>query len=60
MIRGIWTTDDFAYEGRRFSARGQSANPKPAGPVPVWIGFEAGIRVGGYRPREVAGTDDAE
>jgi probable F420-dependent oxidoreductase len=37
VIRGIWTTDDFAYEGATFSARGQTANPKPD-VVPIWIG----------------------
>lgn len=38
VLRGIWTTDDFTYEGRGFTAVGQTANPKPAKPVPVWIG----------------------
>lgn len=38
VLQGIWTTDDFAYEGRTFSASGQTANPKPAAPVPIWIG----------------------
>ncbi|MET0728491.1 MAG: LLM class F420-dependent oxidoreductase [Acidimicrobiales bacterium] len=38
VLRGVWTTDDFAYEGRRFTAAGQTANPKPGRPVPVWIG----------------------
>ena len=38
VLRGIWTEDDFAYSGRHFEARGQSANPKPAQPPPIWIG----------------------
>jgi probable F420-dependent oxidoreductase len=38
VLRGVWTTDDFRYEGRHFSASGQSANPKPTAPIPVWIG----------------------
>ena len=38
VMRGIWTTDDFAFEGRHFTARGQTANPKPAAPPPIWIG----------------------
>lgn len=38
VLRGVWTTDDFAYEGRHFSARGQTADPKPAAPPPIWIG----------------------
>lgn len=37
VLRGIWSTDDFAFEGRNFTAYGQSANPKP-GRVPLWIG----------------------
>ena len=37
VLRGIWTTDDFAFEGRTFTAGGQTANPKPAR-VPIWIG----------------------
>lgn len=37
VLRGIWTTDDFAYEGTDFLAHGQTANPKP-GNVPIWIG----------------------
>jgi probable F420-dependent oxidoreductase len=37
VLRGIWTTDDFAYEGRTFDARGQTANPKPSH-IPIWIG----------------------
>ena len=38
VMRGVWTTDDFQYEGRNFAARGQTANPKPSGPIPIWIG----------------------
>ncbi len=37
VLRGVWTQDDFAYEGRGFLAYGQTANPKP-GRVPIWIG----------------------
>lgn len=37
VLRGIWSTDDFVFEGRNFTASGQSANPKPSG-VPIWIG----------------------
>ena len=38
VMRGAWTTDDFSYEGGSFTAYGQTANPKPAQPVPIWIG----------------------
>lgn len=37
VLRGVWADDDFAYEGRDFTAHGQTANPKP-GHVPLWIG----------------------
>ena len=37
VLRGVWSQDDFAYEGRNFLAYGQTANPKP-GRVPIWIG----------------------
>jgi len=37
VLRGAWTTEDFSYEGRHFTATGQTANPKPAR-VPIWIG----------------------
>lgn len=37
VLRGIWTSEDFAYEGRNFLAHGQTANPQP-GHVPIWIG----------------------
>ncbi len=38
VIRGVWSTDNFAYEGRHFIAHGQTANPKPATMPPLWIG----------------------
>ncbi len=38
VMRGVWTTDDFSFEGRTFTARGQTASPKPSRPVPIWIG----------------------
>lgn len=37
VIRGVWTTDDFSYEGTGFTAGGVTANPKPTH-VPIWIG----------------------
>lgn len=57
VIEGIWTTDDFSFEGRHFSARGQTANPKPATTPPLWIGGNSRLsrrrvaRVGdGWKP----------
>ena len=29
VILGVWSQDDFAHEGLTFSAKGQTANPKP-------------------------------
>ena len=40
VIRGIWTTDEFSFEGRHFSAKGITAHPRPvsAPHPPIWIG----------------------
>ena len=38
VMRGVWTSDDFSYEGGSFTARGQTANPKPSQRIPIWIG----------------------
>ena len=37
VLRGVWSTDDFVYQGTTFNAKGQTVNPKPAR-VPIWIG----------------------
>lgn len=37
VLRGVWSTDVFSYEGTGFTAVGVTANPKP-GHVPIWIG----------------------
>jgi probable F420-dependent oxidoreductase len=40
VIRGIWTTDDFSFEGRHFSAKGITAHPRPVSKPhpPIQIG----------------------
>jgi probable F420-dependent oxidoreductase len=40
VIRGVWTTDDFSYEGRHFTANGITAHPRPVSQPhpPIWIG----------------------
>ena len=40
VIRGIWTSDDFSYQGRHFTASGITAHPRPvsAPHPPIWIG----------------------
>ena len=37
VLRGVWTTDAFAFEGTGYTASGVSANPKP-GHIPIWLG----------------------
>ena len=40
VLRGIWSTDGFRYQGRHFRAQGQTANPKPRQKPhpPIWVG----------------------
>ncbi len=40
VMKGIWSRDDFWYEGDHFRARGLTANPKPVQQPhpPIWIG----------------------
>lgn len=44
VIRGIWTTDDFSYQGRHFTAEGITAHPRPVSDPhpPIWIGGNTG------------------
>jgi probable F420-dependent oxidoreductase len=37
VLRGVWSADEFSYEGSGFVAAGVTANPKPAH-IPIWIG----------------------
>jgi alkanesulfonate monooxygenase SsuD/methylene tetrahydromethanopterin reductase-like flavin-dependent oxidoreductase (luciferase family) len=38
VIRGIWSEEDFVFQGSTFEAKGQTANPKPWPHPPIWIG----------------------
>ncbi len=38
VMRGVWTQDDYSYDGPGIDAVGITANPKPAVPPPIWIG----------------------
>ncbi len=38
VLRGVWSGDDFSYEGIGISAKGLAANPKPVPHPPIWIG----------------------
>src|SRR5262245_17376011 len=42
VLRGVSSTDEFAYEGSGFTAGGVTANPKPAH-VPIWIGGNSAL-----------------
>jgi probable F420-dependent oxidoreductase len=42
VLRGVWTTDEFSYEGSGFIAKGVTANPKPAR-IPVWLGGNSAL-----------------
>jgi probable F420-dependent oxidoreductase len=42
VVRGVWSTDEFAYEGLHFTATGQSVNPKPAH-IPIWVGGNSAL-----------------
>ncbi len=42
VLRGVWSEDEFTFEGRGFAAAGVTANPKPAH-VPIWIGGNSAL-----------------
>jgi len=42
VLRGVWATDEFSYEGKGFAAIGVSANPKPIH-IPIWLGGNSAL-----------------
>jgi probable F420-dependent oxidoreductase len=38
VMRGVWTVDNFSFEGPGIAANGLAANPKPHPLPPLWIG----------------------
>jgi probable F420-dependent oxidoreductase len=42
VLKGVWTHDEFAFEGSGYTASGVTANPKPAR-VPIWIGGNSAL-----------------
>jgi probable F420-dependent oxidoreductase len=38
VLRGMWSQDDFSFEGIGIDAKGLTANPKPRIAPPIWIG----------------------
>lgn len=37
VLRGVWSTEAFAFEGTGYTASGVTANPRPKH-IPIWIG----------------------
>lgn len=48
VIRGAWTQPGYTQEGRHHSVRGLDLEPRPARPIPIWLGT--------YGPRALAVT----
>src|SRR5437879_5365984 len=42
VLRGVWSEDEFRFEGSTFTASGVSANPKPRH-VPIWMGGNSAL-----------------
>lgn len=42
VLRGVWSEDEYSFEGTGFTAAGVTANPKPAR-VPIWIGGNSAL-----------------
>jgi probable F420-dependent oxidoreductase len=42
VLRGVWSDDQFSYEGSGFIAKEVAANPKPTR-VPIWIGGNSAL-----------------
>ena len=42
VLRGVWSQDEFSYEGDGFTAAGVTANPKPAH-IPIWVGGNSAL-----------------
>jgi probable F420-dependent oxidoreductase len=38
IIRGLWRDPSFSFEGEHFRAHDARIEPKPAHPIPVWLG----------------------
>lgn len=42
VLQGVWSQNEFSYEGQHFTARAVTVNPKPAN-VPIWIGGNSAL-----------------
>jgi alkanesulfonate monooxygenase SsuD/methylene tetrahydromethanopterin reductase-like flavin-dependent oxidoreductase (luciferase family) len=48
IIRGLWREPDFSFSGEHFATTGARIEPRPAHPIPLWLGT--------YGPRALAMT----
>jgi alkanesulfonate monooxygenase SsuD/methylene tetrahydromethanopterin reductase-like flavin-dependent oxidoreductase (luciferase family) len=48
ILRGLWSSTPFSYEGKHFTLREAAVEPKPEAPIPIWTGS--------YGPRSLAVT----
>lgn len=48
IIRGLWQEPGFSFSGEHFAAAGARIEPRPAHPIPLWLGT--------YGPRALAMT----
>lgn len=38
IVRGLWTSTDFSFEGRHHRTNSANIEPKPEGAIPIWLG----------------------
>jgi alkanesulfonate monooxygenase SsuD/methylene tetrahydromethanopterin reductase-like flavin-dependent oxidoreductase (luciferase family) len=38
IIRGLWSEPEFSYAGKHFHVEGARIEPRPAHPIPIWLG----------------------
>jgi probable F420-dependent oxidoreductase len=45
VLKGVWSTDEFHYEGRHFTAKGATLMPRPVSQPhpPLWLGGNAAV-----------------
>ena len=49
LIRGLWSEQSFTFAGQRYRTKAADLEPKPAHPIPIWLGTfgERALRVTG-------------
>lgn len=38
IVRGLWSDDDFSFEGRLYRTERATLDPRPSSPIPIWLG----------------------